>query len=131
MDVLPNYRASQEWWDVARRLLIKPPVEYTEFDKEYLELSFETWRDNVKEKVLVFVDSEGNFVKYPYETRFTSERYAKRLIARFSEAWAKATKMFDVGVFLTITLPPIFPPIIQKYALSYLRHRVKAYLRKK
>ena len=116
---------------MARRLLIKPPAEYTEFDREYLELSFETWRDNVKEKVLVFVDLEGELVYLPYETRFTSERYAKRLIAKFNEAWAKATKMFDVGVFLTITLPPIFPPIIQKYTLSYLRHRIKAYLRKK
>lgn len=131
MDVLPNYRASREWWDVARRLLIKAPSEYTNFDREYLELSFDTWKEEIRNKVLIFVDVEEEIVILPYETRFTSKRYAKRLIKKFDKAWLKATKMFDVGVFITITLPSVFPLIVQKYILAYLMHRLKSYLRKK
>jgi DNA-binding transcriptional ArsR family regulator len=131
MEVMPNYRASQEWWEISRKLLPKPPAEYTKFDKEVLALTFEAWKDEVKRKVLVFVDDEGEFVYLPYITRFTSEEYARLLLAKYNHAWNEAAKKFDVGVFVTITLPPIFPLLIQRYAMSYLWHRLKSHLRKK
>jgi len=131
MEVIPNYRASQEWWEISRKLLPKPPAEYTEFDKEVLALTFEAWKDEVKRRVLVFVDEEGEFVYLPYVTRFTSEKYARLLLVKYNHAWKEASKKFDVGVFVTITLPPIFPLIIQRYTMSYLWHRLKSNLRKK
>jgi len=40
----------------------------------------------------------------PYQTRFTSEKYAKKLLAKHNYAWKKATEKYDVAVFVTITL---------------------------
>ena len=125
-----NFRASQEWWFISQKLLPKAPEDLTKFDKELLALTFETWKDNVREKVLVFADEDGNFYFMPYQTRFTSEKYVKKLLAKHNYAWKKATEKYDVAVFVTITLPPVLPLYIQKYAMSFLWHRIKAYLRK-
>jgi hypothetical protein len=123
-------RVSEEWRFIARKLYPKPPVKYTSFDKELLTLIFETWKENVKRKVLVFVDENGEFHLKEYVTRFTDETYAKKLIVKYNYAWKKATEEYDEAVFVTITLPPVIPIQIQKYALSFLWHRMKAYLRK-
>ncbi len=40
----------------------------TKFDKELLALTFETWKDNVRDRVLVFVDEDYNFYFMPYQT---------------------------------------------------------------
>ena len=124
-----NFRASQEWWFLSQKILPKAPEELTQFDKGLLALGFETWKSNVRDRVLVFVDDEGNFYFMPYQTRFTSEKYAKKLLAKYNYAWKKATEKYDVAVFVTITLPPVLPLYIQRYAMSFLWHRIKNYLR--
>ena len=125
-----RFRVSREWWFIGNRLLPKPPSRLSQFDKELLALTFETWKDNAREKVLVFVDENGEFQSMNYITRFTDEKYAKKLLAKYNHAWKKATEEYDVAVFVTVTLPPIIPLYIQKYAMSFLWHRIKAYLRK-
>jgi len=126
-----NVRASREWWFLSQKILPKAPEDLTQFDKELLSLGFETWKDNVRDKVLVFVDDDGNFYFMPYQTRFTSEKYAKKLLAKHNYAWKKATEKYDVAVFVTITLPPVLPLYVQRYAMSYLWHRIKNYLRRR
>lgn len=123
-------KASEEWFHVARKLLPRSPDRLEPFDKEFLALSFETWKDNTRQKVLVFVDNEGNLQFLPYRTRFTSENYARMLLVKFDYAWRKASEEYNVAVFVTITLPPVIPLHIQRYAMSFLWHRIKAYLRK-
>jgi len=87
-----NVRASREWWLLSQKILPKAPEDLTQFDKELLTLGFETWKDDVRDKVLVFVDDDGNFYFMPYQTRFTSEKYAKKLLAKHNYAWKKATE---------------------------------------
>ena len=125
-----RFRVSEEWRFIANKILAKPPAKLSPFDKELLALTFETWKDNVREKVLVFVDEDGEFHFKNYVTRFTDEKYVKKLLAKYNHAWKKATEEYDTAVFVTITLPPIIPLYIQKYAMSFLWHRIKAYLRK-
>ena len=123
-------RASQEWWFVANKLLPKSPSRFSQFDKEVLNMSFETWKEGVEDRVLIFLDENGEYQFIEYTTRFTSETYVKQLLAKYDHAWKKATEEYDKAVFVTITLPPIIPLYIQKYAMSFLWHRIKAYLRK-
>jgi len=42
---------------------------------------------NVREKVLVFVDEKGEFHFKNYVTRFTDEKYVKKLLAKYNHAW--------------------------------------------
>ncbi len=53
----------------------------------------------------------------------------KELIWKYNVAWDVAT-LFKDAVFLTITLPPIFPLSVAKMILSFIKHRIKARLRK-
>jgi len=128
---IPKFRASQDWWKVARVLYTKDLDRITEFDKERLGLTFEAWKDEAKEKVLVFLDEEGNIVVGDYVTRFTSEKRARELIWKYNVAWDIAALLFDTAVFITITLPPIMPLRIMQYAQTFINHRLKAYLREK
>ncbi len=56
--VLLRYRASEEWWFIVKKLLPKPPKKFIKFDRELLTLSFITWKENVRYKILLFVDDE-------------------------------------------------------------------------
>ncbi len=128
---IPKFRASYDWWRIARVLYTKDLDKITEFDKERLGVTFEAWKDEAKEKVLVFLDEEGDMVIMDYITRFTSEKKAKELIWRYNVAWDIATLLFDSAVFVTITLPPIMTLREMQYAQTFIIHRLKAHLRKK
>jgi len=128
---IPKFRASYDWWVVARTLYTKDLDKITEFDKERLGLTFEAWKDEAEEKVIVFLDEEGNMVIMDYITRFTSEKKAKELIWKYNVAWDIATILFDSAVFVTITLPPIMTLREMQYTQTFVIHRLKAHLRKK
>jgi hypothetical protein len=53
------------------------------------------------------------------------------LLRESGKAFQKAKEQFNEGIFLTITLPPIFPFKLALWTLSFLHHRVKAYIKKK
>ncbi len=127
-----NYRASKEWFEIAIRLLTKPVERFESFDKEYLALAFTTWLENIDKKVLVFMDLEtGDIITKPYKTRFNSPEYIKYLLTKYNEAWEIASENYDIGVFLTITLPPIFSLKIEQYLLSYILHRLRNWLKRR
>ena len=92
----------------------------------------EQWIDSILDLVLVFRNVETNeIIALPYSTRFTDYSRALVLMKDSEKAFQRAKEQFDGGVFLTITLPPIFPFKLALWALSFLHHRVKAYIRKK
>jgi len=78
-----------------------------EFDKEKLGLTFEAWKEETKDMVLVFLDEKGDMVIMDYVTSFISEKKAKELIWKYNIAWDIATILFDSTVFVTIMLLPI------------------------
>jgi len=129
---MPKFRRfSNEWFNAARHLLHKPPSRITEEDKEILELEFWGWKQEALRKALLFRTQEGEIEIKDYETRFTSENRAKQIIAKYNEVFTTAKEAFPYGVFLTVTLPGCIPLRIQQLALSFLMHRIKAYVRKK
>ena len=128
--LIPSYRASKDWWIIAREIYTKPLDRVTDFDRERLGLTFEAWKEVVRDRVLLFLDGEDTIIAYPYRTRFTDERYVKELIWKYKVAWDVATLLFEDAVFVTITVPPIFPMKVTEYLLSFIRHRIKARLRK-
>ena len=129
--LLPQ-RSHDAWYQIAVRLLTKPVEYFEEIDKELLGLSFSAWLDDISERVLLFLDErDGEIIKKPYKTRFTHPGCVKYLLAKYEEAWEIATGGYEEGVFLTITLPPIFPLKIEQYLLSYMRHRLRNWLRRR
>jgi hypothetical protein len=92
----------------------------------------EQWIDSVLDLVLVFRNLEtGEIITLPYSTRFTDYSRASALLRESGKAFQKAKEQFNEGIFLTITLPPIFPFKLALWTLSFLHHRVKAYIKKK
>jgi len=92
----------------------------------------EQWIDSVLDLVLVFRNLEtGEIITLPYSTRFTDYSRASALLRDSGKAFQKAKEQFNEGIFLTITLPPIFPFKLALWTLSFLHHRVKAYIKKK
>ena len=124
-------RSHDVWYEIAVRLLTKPVEEFEQIDRELLVLYFSAWLDDVSERVLVFEDENGDLIEKPYRTRFTHPGYVKYLLAKYEESWEKGREEYEEGVFLTTTLPPIFPPKIEQYLLSYMRHRLRAWLRRR
>ena len=127
--LLPE-RSHDEWYKIAVRLLTKPVEYFEQIDRELLFLHFSAWLDDVSERVLVFVDESGEIIEKPYRSRFTHPEYVKYLLAGYNDAWDIASQ-YNVGVFLTTTLPPIFPLKIEQYLLSYIIHRLRAWLRRR
>ena len=92
----------------------------------------EQWIDSILDLVLVFRNLEtGEIITLPYSTRFTDYSRASALLRDSEKAFQKAKEQFNEGIFLTITLPPIFPFKLALWTLSFLHHRVKAYIKKK
>ena len=130
--LITNYRASREWFEIAIRLLTKPVERFEPIDRELLAINFSAWLENIGDKVLVFMDPETrDIITKPYKTRFNDPQYVKHLLAKYNQAWKIATKNYDVGVFLTVTLPPIFPLKIEQYLLSYILHRLRNWLKRR
>ena len=129
--LLPQ-RSHEAWYGIAVRLLTKPVEYFERIDRELLVLSFSAWLDDVSERVLLFIDErDGEIVKKVYKTRFTHPECVEYLLAKYNEAWKIGEAKYDEGVFLTITLPPIFPLKIGQYLLSFILHRLKAWLRRR
>jgi hypothetical protein len=101
-------------------------------EQEDVVAYMEQWIDSVLDLVLVFRNLEtGEIITLPYSTRFTDYSRASALLRESAKAFQKAKEQFNEGVFLTITLPPIFPFRLALWTLSFLHHRIKAYIKKK
>ena len=118
-------------YEAEKYLLTKPPATYTAYDKEILERNFLYYIDDVQRKVILMRNPENEIVFFEYRTRFTDKRTALELLSKFDKIIENAKKEFDKAVFLTITVPDIFPLRVQQYIISYLIHRIKSFLRKR
>lgn len=120
----------------VRYLLFKPPLEWTDEEWEELNLRFLDYVEDRSERIIVLRSLEENglgereYLFLRYRTRFTDPSYIRRAWARYNEAW-RAGSQFTFAVFATITLPPVFPLSIQRYALSYMINCLKAWLRRR
>ena len=120
-----------------RHLLFKPPLEWSDEEFEELNLCFLDYIEDRSERIIVLRSLKENefgereYLFLRYRTRFTDPSYIRRARARYNEAWDRASSQFTFGVFVTITLPPVFPLAIQRYALSYMINCFKAWLRRR
>ena len=126
----PSYtRMHPFYFDTARkywRFSYVPPEE-----QDNLAKIFHDWKEDVSQKLLIFCDDFGNIQALPYRTRFTSKAKAFEILKKAEEVFNAAFKRYDKAVFLTITLPHIFPLKLAMWILSFIHHRIKAYLREK
>ncbi|MEM4497185.1 MAG: hypothetical protein QXM06_07815 [Archaeoglobaceae archaeon] len=127
--LLPSQRirASELWWEL-NKLRLKSRLREEEIER--VVNNFELYINDIKEKVLLFLDEKEEIQILEYRTRFTSESRAMEIVKTLNKAFEIASK-YDEGVFLTLTLPPVFPFKIQKWILSFLLHRIKALIRKR
>jgi hypothetical protein len=86
---------------------------------------------DINSKILLFEDIYGELQALPYRTRFNSKAKALEILKNAEKTFNIAKSQYSEAVFLTLTLPPIFPQRLALWALSYLLHRIKAYLRKR
>ena len=131
-----------------RHLLFKSPAGYTEDEWEELNWCFLEWLHDCSERVILlrrrsleavwdglYVRSrlsleEERYRVVPYRTRFTSRSYARRSLWKYDYAWRRASE-YGVGVYVTLTIPPILPLWVQRYLMSALVNNLKAFIRRR
>jgi len=101
-----------------------------EEDKKDVTALFECWLDDIKDKILMFITPDGGLEFLPYTTRFNSKAKAIEILKKAENCFKTAQSIYNNGVFLTITLPPIFPQRLALWILTFLVHRIKALIRK-
>ncbi len=125
----PRYRRQHNIWrNAANQFWLKPKLSRDE--QEELRDYFDDWKDDVGQRILLFKDAEGEFQIKRYKTRFTAKEEALTILKTAEETFKNAIQQYDKAVFLTVTLPPIFPLKLGLYILSFIFHRIKAFLRK-
>ena len=92
---------------------------------------FELWLMDIEDKVLLFETLEGEYELLPYKTRFNSKSRALEIVIKAENCFKTAESMYNTGVFLTLTLPPIFPQRLALWILDFLQHRIKALIWKR
>jgi DNA-binding Lrp family transcriptional regulator len=98
----------------------------TEEEREEVASLFELWLMDVQDKVLWFRKPDGTDEFLPYVTRFTDKSKALEILRKAENCFQNALSMHNLGIFLTITLPPIFPQRLALWILTFLTHRIKA-----
>ena len=102
----------------------------TEEEQEEVTALFELWLMDIEDKVLWFRKPDGTDDFRQYTTRFNSKTKALEILKKAENCFENAKRMHSNGVFLTITLPPIFPQRLSLWILTFLVHRIKALIRK-
>lgn len=98
----------------------------TEEEREEVASLFELWLMDIEDKVLWFRKPDGTDEFLPYVTRFTDKSKALEILRKAENCFQNALSMHNSGIFLTITLPPIFPQRLSLWILTFLIHRIKA-----
>jgi DNA-binding Lrp family transcriptional regulator len=98
----------------------------TEEEREEVASLFELWLMDTEDKILWFKKQDGTDEFLPYITRFNSKTKALEILRKAENCFNTAKSMYDFGIFLTITLPPIFPQRLALWILTFLVHRIKA-----
>jgi len=135
----------------VRHLLFKCPAGYTQEEWEELNASFLEWlHDSLDRCVLLrrkrsleavwhnirgeerraVLEERFEYRVVPYRTRFTSSSYARLSLAKYDHAWRRARE-YGTAVYVTLTIPPIFPLWVQRYLMSALVNNLKAFIRRR
>jgi hypothetical protein len=129
--LLPQWsRIHEEHYKVAKVYFVKPPARLTDKDLREITSAFERYIFDVSDKYLLFRDEGGDLRVLPYKTRYTSLDVAVEKVKKFEYACDVAIQRYDYAIFVTITVPPIFPLKLCLWFLSYVMHRLKALIRK-
>lgn len=121
-------RASSIFHNIANKTWLKSRL--NEDDIYEVVDAFEEWQEMLFMKVLLFEKPNGELELKNPKTRFTDPAEALKNLKTLENAFKLFIQQYDKAVFLTITLPPVFPIKISFYILSFLLHRIKAILRK-
>jgi len=103
----------------------------TEEEREEVTALFELWLMDIEDRILWFKDVNGEDRFMQYTTRFNSKQKALEIIKKAETTFRNATSLYKNGIFLTVTLPPIFPQRLALWILTYLTHRIKALIRRR
>lgn len=126
----PSHRRGHSAWkDAINKYALKPILK--EEDKEELSALFELYLDDINEKLILLKSETNELLLLHYKTRFTSKHEAIDRLIKAEESFNLAKSLYTNAVFLTLTLPTIFPPKLALWILSFLLHRIKAYLKRK
>lgn len=132
LSLLPKFsRMSSLYYATASRYFLRSANTISKEDISEITAKFELYISDISQRVLIFIDSENEIRIKNYRSRFITESEAIEKIKQFEEAFNIAKRQYDNGIFLTITLPPIFPIKLSLWILSFLLHRTKALIRKK
>lgn len=124
--LMPRWNRISSFAKIASEKLFQSSTLSSSEQEEIAEL-FELWVEDIKQKILVLEDQNGENYFLEYKTRFTSKAKAFEILKKAEEAFETAKSMNSFGIFLTITIPPIFPQRIALWILSFLIHRIKAF----
>ena len=131
LSLLPRYsRMSSLYYTTASRYFLRSANSISQEDISEITASFELYISEISQRVLLFLDNENEIRIKNYRSRFITESEAIEKIKQFEEAFNIAKRQYDCGIFLTITLPPVFPLKLSLWVLSFLLHRTKALIRK-
>jgi DNA-binding Lrp family transcriptional regulator len=110
--------------EATDKYMLKPTL--TEEEREEVASLFELWLMDTEDKILWFRKPDGTDEFLPYVTRFTDKSKAIEILRKAENCFQNALSMHNFGIFLTITLPPIFPQRLALWILTFLVHRIKA-----
>ena len=128
---IPRYaRQSTNYFWAAVKTWNKHARNITKDDISELTAAFERYIMDISDRVLLFRDSERELKVKNYRSRFITPSEAAQKLEQYNQAFETALSEYDKAIFLTITLPPVFPLKLSLYILSFLLHRIKALLRK-
>jgi len=123
-----RFRASSIFHNIANKTWFKSRLK--EDDRYDVVNAFEEWQQMLFMKMLLFEKPNGELELKNPKTRFTDPAEALKKLKTLENAFKLLIQQYDKAVFLTITLPPVFPIKISFYILTFLLHRIKAILRK-
>lgn len=124
----PRLKASRLWIELNEYRL---KSKLDSYEQEEVVSNFELYLNDIVSKVLLFKDINDEIQIKNYTTRFTSKQKAIQTIKTLEEAFNNAFQNYCNAVFLTLTIPPVFPFRVQQWLLSFFLHRIKALIRKK
>lgn len=128
---IPRYpRQSTNYFKAAVKIWNKHAKNIRKEDISNVTAAFERYIMDISDRVLLFRDQGGELKVKNYRSRFITPPEVIEKLNQYNQAFEKAVNTYDEAIFLTITLPPIFPLKLSLYILSFLLHRIKALLRK-
>jgi len=129
--LLPQHpRQHTEFFRVTRAYYLRSFDKITKEDLREITASFERYILDISDKILLFRDDENNYFYMRYKSRFTNVKEAMRRYEKLKAIVESASQQYDEAVFLTITIPPCFPPKVAMWILRFIFHRIKALCRK-